>query len=230
MSKIFITAGIVLGFSAIGGMASADFKAMDLPVPVAGNQFYGATLGEAFTVNAPIFVTSLGAFDASAHTLNGTLVTTIYNATTQTAVAGLSSTFTAASPGVLSGSYLFKSIAGPGIALSPGNYVVAITSLTDNDQLGAGSALTPPIYDNGGGLITINQTQIQYNEQSNPAYCEVDRFPGNGSATQFLYGGSFTFTANTSATPEPGTVALFSGMVLAGSTLLRRSKLRRKTK
>ncbi|MCW3055581.1 MAG: hypothetical protein JWN14_4751 [Chthonomonadales bacterium] len=232
MSKVSIIAGVVLGCTLISGVVSAQtFTAFDLSSPTPGNTLYSATVGVAFTVNSPIVVTSLGAFDAAtpgagvpvAHTLNGTIVTTIYNSLTQAPVAGLSTSFTAASPGTLAGGYLFKDVAGEGVTLAPGNYVVAFTSITGNDQIGAGN-IPPPIFNEGGNIITINKTTIQYNEQT-PGFVGVDRYPGGGSATQQLYGGTFKFQAST---PEPGTVSLFGGLLVAGSTFMRR-RMRKKT-
>jgi hypothetical protein len=108
--------------------------------------------------------------------------------------------------------------------LAPGSYVVGWTSITDNDQTATG-AITPPIFNNGNNLITINTTTIQYNEQT-PNFFEQDKYPGGGSATQSLYGGTFTYTANT---PEPGVVSLFGGMVVMGSSvLIRRRRLQKK--
>ena len=235
MSKVSIIAGIVLGCTVMGGAVSAQtFTAFDLATPTPGTTLYGSTIGVAFTVNSPIVVTSLGAFDAAssgagaptAHTLNGTIVTTIYNSLTQSPVAGLSTSFTAASPGTLAGGYLFKDV--PGVRLAPGNYVVAFTSITDNDQLAAGN-IPPPIFNEGGNLITINKTTIQYNEQT-PGFFGFDRYPGAGSATQQLYGGTFKFSAPVApgSTPEPGAVSLLGGLCVAGSTFLRR-RMRRKT-
>lgn len=232
MSKLSLIIGTMLGCVVIGGAGSAQtFTAFDLTTPQPGNSQYGSTLGVAFTVNSSIIVTSLGAFDAAipntttAHTLNGTIVTTIYNATTQTAVAGLTASYTAASSGTLTGGYLYKTVGGlNGVALNPGNYVVAFTSITNNDQVAAGN-IPPPIFNEGNNLITINKTTLQYNEQIAPFFGQ-DRYPGGGSSTGQLYGGTFTFTANT---PEPGAVSLFGGMAVVGSALLRRRRLRKKT-
>ena len=231
MSKLSLIIGTVLGCVVIGGSVSAQtFTAFDLTTPQPGTTTYGSTLGEAFTVNSSIIVTSLGAFDAAipntttAHTLNGTIVTTIYNAATQTAVAGLTASYTAGSPGTLVGGYLYKTVGGlNGIVLAPGNYVVGWTSITDNDQEAAG-AIPPPIFNEGPNLITINKTTIQYNEQT-PNFFEQDKYPGGGSTVAQLYGGTFTYTANT---PEPGVVSLFGSMIVMGSSVLIRRRRQRK--
>ena len=229
MSRLSVIIGTMAGCLVIGGAASAQtiFTAFDLTTPQPGNSLYSATLGTAFTVNSAIIVTGLGAFDASAHTLNGTLVTTIYNSSTQTAVPGLSASFTAGSPGVLQGGYLYKSVGGLlGVVLAPGNYVVGWTSLSGNDQNGNG-AIPPPIYNEGGGQITIDKTNTLYNEQSNAVYAGQDKYPIN-SFTGKLYGGTFKYTANT---PEPGAVSLFAGLAVMGtSTLLRRRRMNMKKK
>jgi len=232
MSKLSLIIGSVLGCVVIGGAVSAQtYTAFDLTTPQPGNSQFGATLGLSFTVNSPIVVTSLGAFDAAVpntitpHILNGTIVTTIYNSGTQAAVAGLSSSFTAASPGVLSGGYLYKTVGGlNGVVLPVGNYVVAWTSITNNDQNANGS-ITPPIFNEGNNLITINKTSFLYNEPVNPVYFGQDKYPINSFGGQ-LYGPTFKYTANT---PEPGAVSLFAGLVvMGGSAMLRRRRLRRK--
>jgi hypothetical protein len=235
MSRISIVIGIMLGCTVIGGSVSAQtFTAYNLALPVAGNQQFASTIGQAFTVNSPIIVSSLGAFDAAipstntAHTLNGTIVTSIYNTVTQQVVTGLTDTFTASSPGTLSGGYLYKTVGGlNGVVLPAGNYVIAWTSITDNDQDGNSllSGFTAPTYNNGNNLITINTTQFQYNPLNSP-YLGADRYPINTLSGQ-LDAGTFTYTANT---PEPGTVSLFGSLiVVAGGAIVRRRRLRKKT-
>lgn len=232
MSRSSIALGVLLGCTLLGGVANAQtFTAFDLASPVQGNQAYGATIGLIFTVNSPINVTSLGAFDAAlptgaAHTLAGTLTTTIYNQTTQAAVSGLSASFSAADPGTLLGGYLYKSVGGlNGVTLAPGTYVIAWTATNVQDLEGNSTVpgYTPPTYSNGGGLITINQTQFRYNEQT-AGNVGVDRFPTNVTGGQ-LTAGTFKFSA---VTPEPGAVSLFAGMaVMGGSLVLRRRRVRK---
>lgn len=236
MSRIPFVLGIVLGSTLIGGAVSAQtFTAYDLAAPAAGQEQYGATLGLQFTVNAPIIVNALGAFDAAvpgtstAHTLNGTIITTIYSSLTQAPVAGLTASFDATNPGTLSGGYLYKPVGGTnGVVLLPGSYVVAWTSVNNNDPDGNSNFanFTPPTYNEGANLITINKTSYLYNEQSNPVFLGQDKYPINTFTGQ-LDAGTFKYTANT---PEPGAVSLFGGLVVMGSSaLLRRRRLRKKT-
>ena len=233
MSRLSMVAGLVLGCTVLSGAASAQiFTAMSLGNGVSGNQQYGSTLGTDFVVNQSIFVTSLGAFDEAGHTLNGTISTTIYNNATQLAVPGLSAQFTAASPGTLEGSYLFKTVGGQsGVTLSPGSYVVTWTSLTNNDREGNSGVggFTSPLFNNGtGNPITINTTQSRFNEQI-PAAFGQDKYPV-GTFGGVLDAGSFKFskTPLVAATPEPGTLSLFAGLgVMGGSALLRRRRLRK---
>ncbi|MCW3100523.1 MAG: hypothetical protein JWL77_6141 [Chthonomonadaceae bacterium] len=239
MSRISFVFGLVLGSTLIGGAVSAQtFTAYDLATPAAGNDQYGATLGLQFTVNSPINVTSLGAFDAvnpltgTAHTLNGTIITTIYDSLTQLPVAGLTASFSSTSPGTLVGGYLYKPVGGAaGIPLLPGNYVVAFTTVENTDPYGNSNfpSFTPPTYNEGGNVITINKTNYLYNEQSSSFYRGQDKYPIN-SFTGQLDSATFTFTANAANTPEPGAVSLFGGLVvMGGGTLLRRRRLRKKS-
>jgi len=235
MSRISIVIGIMLGCTVIGGAVSAQtFTAYNLAQPVPGNQLFGATVGLDFTVNTSIIVNSLGAFDAAipathtAHALNGTIVTSIYNVTTQQLVPGLTESFSASSPGTLIGGYLYKDVNGiNGIALAPGNYVVTWTTLNNNDQEGNSTVggYTAPVTNNGGNLITIDTAHFRFNEQ-NATFTGVSAFPLNTTNGQ-LDAGTFTYTVNT---PEPGTVSLFAGLMVAGgSAVLRRRRLRKKT-
>ena len=69
MSKVSVITGMMLGGMVIGGAVSAQtITAFDLASPVPGNQQYGATVGVEFSVNTPIVVTALGAFDAAGST------------------------------------------------------------------------------------------------------------------------------------------------------------------
>ena len=223
MSKVSVITGMMLGGMVIGGAVSAQtITAFDLASPVPGNQQYGATVGVEISVNTPIVVTSLGAFDAAnatgtAHTLNGTIITTIYSSVNQQAVAGLSTTFTAASPGTLAGGYLFKPTAG--VTLPVGNYVVAFTSVNNNDPIGNSTqgAFTPPAYNEGANQITINKTQFRYNTTD---FSGLDKYPLFTTPGQ-LNAGSFRFSANT---PEPGTLSLFGGLIVMGSSALIRRR------
>jgi hypothetical protein len=239
MSRIPFVFGLVLGSTLIGGAVSAQtFTAYDLATPAAGNDQYGATLGLQFTVNSPINVTSLGAFDAvnpltgAAHPLNGTIITTIYDSLTQAPVADLTATFSATSPGTLVGGYLYKPVGGAaGIPLLPGNYVVAFTTVENTDPYGNSNFanFTPPTYNEGGNVITINKTNYLFNEQSNAFYRGQDKYPID-SFTGQLDSATFTFTSNSTAnTPEPGAVSLFGGLIVMGGGTLLRRRLRKKT-
>jgi hypothetical protein len=228
MSRFSIVVGIMLGLTAASGAVSAQtITAFDLATAVPGNQSYGGTVGVAFTVNAPISVSALGAFDAAIpntttpHTLNGTILTSIYDSTTQVVVPGLTATFTAASPGTLVGGFLFKPTGG--ILLLPGSYIVTFTSPTASDQLGnstVGAFGSAPTYNEGGNLISINKTQFQYSGTTGS-----QTFP-NAIVNGQLDAGSFQFKGV--LTPEPGAVSLFGSLVvMGGSALLRRRRLRK---
>lgn len=232
-AKISFILGVVLGGTLFGGAVSAQtFTAFDLASPAPGNEQFGGTLGIEFTVNSPILVTSLGAFDAasangSAHTLNGSLITTIYNSATQLAVPGLTSTFSASDPGTLQGGYLYKTVGGiNGILLNPGNYVVAWTTTTNTDQDANSNFANfiPATISTGGGLITVNTSSYRYNEAT-PGNFGQDKYP-TSSFSGRIDAGTFKFSA---VTPEPGTVSLFAGLLVAGSSAMIRRRRARKS-
>ena len=228
MSRFSIIVGTMLVGTVIGGAVSAQtITAFDLSSVVPGNQQYGGTIGVAFTVNSLINVSALGAFDAAipntttAHTLVGTIVTSIYDSNTQQVVPGLTQTFTAASPGTLQGGYLFKPTAG--ISLLPGSYVITFTALNtggglDQDGNTNVGPATPPTYNEANNTITINKTQLQYSGVTGS-----QTYPNLGSPGQL---DASTFKFNAVLTPEPGTVSLFGSLAVMGTSVLLRRRRR----
>jgi hypothetical protein len=170
-------------------------------------------LGLDFTVNSPIVINALGAFT------NGTspIAVTIYNTTSEAAIAGLSATVT----GVAGTPYAFVSIAP--IVLGDGTYQITASGWNANN----------PEY---------NPDQSPYSEQSNGPQASFNTLGGaltqggayynfpatNGFATTFdqfttTYGAG-DFVA--SAVPEPATW----GMMLLGFAGVGFLAYRRKNK
>ncbi len=232
MSKVSVFIGMLLGCTVIGGSVSAQtFTAYDLAAPVVGQEQYGATLGLEFNVNTPIVINALGSVDTAApvtgvaHTLNGTIITTIYDSSTQLPVPGLTASFSSASPGTLSGGYLFKPVGGlNGISLGLGSYVVAWTTVNNNDPDANSNFanFTPPTYNEAGNLISINKTRYRYNEQL-PQFKGLDKYPLNTFTGQ-LDAGTFRYSPST---PEPSALSIFGCLIVTGSALLRRRRLRK---
>ena len=236
MKNALWSVGLLGAIIVLAPSARAQTIAFDLPTPVAGTQNFPSTLGLDFTVNSLITVQNLGVFDSAVgrvpHTIVDTLTTTIYDRATQLAVPGLSVTFTAGSPGALTGGNLFKVInGGLGINLAPGNYTVASTGFINANKVGVfgDPGFVPDVYNNGAGAITINTTQYRYNNAIAP-FAGNDVYPATTASGQ-LNAGTFAFSS-VSSTPEPGVLSLMLGLgtvgIGAGVRLRRRRPTARK--
>ena len=233
MKNLLWSVGLFGAVIVLAPSARAQTIAYDLPTPVAGTQNFPSTLGLDFTVNLTAIIQDLGVFDSAVggvpHTIVDTLTTTIYDRATQLAVPGLTATFTAASPGTLHGGNLFKPVnGGLGITLAPGNYTVASTGFINANKFGyfGDPGFVPDVYNNGGGVLTINTTQYRYNNAIAP-FAGNDLYPATTANGQ-LNAGTFDFSA-VSTTPEPGVLSLVLGLGTAGIGAGVRLRRRRPT-
>jgi hypothetical protein len=202
--------------------AGSSFSALSRPAPVAGTQDFGGGLGIDFVVNgAGAILTSLGAFDSNGDgILNAGVTTQLWqrhnNGTPDdpaddTGTLITQDIFSAASPGVLEGSYRFKPVAG-GLSLAPGDYSIVTfgyDALERNGNFGFGGV---PWTDDGNGLISfVGRSRFGLTPGAFPNV--TDTF-----AAQYM-GPSFKFTA----IPEP--TAGF--LILAAAALaVRRRRVR----
>jgi hypothetical protein len=183
-------AKLVLGICLLGltsANAATTFTAYDNGVQP-GNQNYPASLGNDFTVNSAIIVSSLGAFaSGGAAGFSGSITVGIYNTTTQALVAGpiTFSGNTAASAGTYSNGDWFKPLS-PAVLLPAGNYsVVAVGFTNDKNGNSTIAGYTAPTQNTGGGLITFSTT---------------GRYDPNGADTSLTFpttSGTFQFLAGT---------------------------------
>lgn len=191
----------ILGLTGVTNSNAAAI-AYNFDAGQAGNQAYGGSLGNDFTVNFPIVVTRLGVFDDLANGINGSLTATIYarDGNTGTPVPGAVATFTNANPGTLVGGVRLLEPA-TNIILQPGTYTIASSGHSASDQnLNSNVGGFPFQQDNAGGLITIEL---------------MKRFAGGGATTfptspdgNFLYGsGTFEYAIDESSIPVTDGIA-----------------------
>jgi hypothetical protein len=120
-----------------------------------GSQPFTGRLGMRFTVNSPIIVSQLGAFDSGQDGFNSTISVAIVDASGSVVVPASGTPLSLI--GVI-GTYVgpFQMVGGfPSVTLAPGNYTVVAygygpTEMNGNSNLGDALAIT----NDGGGLIT----------------------------------------------------------------------------
>jgi hypothetical protein len=225
-----VVLGLVLAGVAVSGTARAQTTALNLFTPPArtGHQAYPLTLGQDFTVNVPINVLEIGAFDSGQDGFVGTITAALFSRTGNTGVVvpGSTTTFTAGSPGTLSSpsvggssAYRWKTI--PTLALAPGTYTIAASGFSGSDPNGNTSVGDPaPTFNTGGGAITFGSARFS-------VVGPMPTFPESPDTATYL-AGTFTFEPIFFPTPEPGTVALLIGMLVSGTGLAMYRRLRRR--
>jgi hypothetical protein len=217
LKVLFTTAAILLASTAT---TYAQVIAYDNGVQP-GNQNYPASLGNDFTVNSPIAVTSLGAFaSGGAAGFAGTITVGIYTTAGSLVAGPLSfSGSTATSAGTYNDGDWFKTLS-PAVVLPAGNYsIVAVGFTSDKDGNSTIAGYIPPTQNTGGGLITFS-TQGRYDANT------VDTtltFPTTTGTFQFL-AGTFQFALTLSVgpgecVPFPVTLAAPAGPNGAAVTL-----------
>ncbi len=173
-----------------------------------------------FTVAAGgITVTQLGAFDSGQNGFSSAISVGIFNFNTQTIVAGLSASLTTNNT-VADGQSRF--IDNADVFLAAGNYSIVAVGYGPNEQNGnAGLGGTPPTINTGGGLVTFFGAARNLNGTTALVFPTlVDSGPANRYDA-----GTFKFVAgNTTAAPEPGSLALLLPVMGAVGIVLRRRR------
>jgi uncharacterized repeat protein (TIGR01451 family) len=124
-----------------------------------GNQAYGGNLGNDFTVNTPIVVTALCAFNSTGNAFAaGTTINVGIFSITTTMQVGSSATFTNGSPGTSVSTYDRCMTLGTPIFLPAGNYSIVANGFNSNDLNGNSNigGFAGATTDTGGGLITFS--------------------------------------------------------------------------
>lgn len=186
-----------------------------------GNQTGGPyDLGSYFTVNAPIVVTNLGAFDPTGTGLSANVFVSIYQIGNSTPI--VSESLTAANTHSVAGSEYEFHNGGIDVNLAPGNYIVvgsnfgAAPAEVDNNSCCAGGVF--PITNSDGGALsfptfgTDNAGAFGSFNGSSPTLPTI-------ADTHTYLAGTFTFV-----TPEPSTLAALCGLGVVGLVALVRRR------
>jgi len=219
----FLPAGLLLASLALFSSEALLGETWAYVDPQAPSQPWPGNLGLDFTVNAPIVVTALGAFNGAGDGVvnGGPIQVQIFDQTTGNPVTPLATFTHGAGPNagaydLVPGGYdITQSIADT--VLGPGNYTVVAIGFSSQDENGNVNISGPgPTENDGSGLITFTGARYDGNTSiDEPVSCV-----GCVVTNQFD-AGTFEFEA----TPEPGTV----GLVALGSlAMLVRLRSRRR--
>lgn len=190
--------------------AQAQVPAFSFTPPPGGTSFSGnTTFGETFTVGTnAISVTSLGVWDDQQNGLAEAHPVTIWNGA-GTALG--SATVPLGTAGTLLGQYRYTNLLTPFTLTANTTYTIGAYFTTTGD--GAPVLISPGNISSASG--------VTYGAPRNGI---GNAFPtGNAFALGNILSANFQFTA-APATPEPGNVALFGALLMAGAGFVRRRR------
>jgi len=191
--------------------AHAQLPAFSFTPPPGATSFSGnTTFGETFTVGTnAISVTSLGIWDDQQNGLAESHLITIWNGA-GTALG--SATVPLGTAGPLLGQYRYTNLLSPFTLTANTTYTIGAFDTTTLD----GNPTFIPL-----GNIT-SASGVTYGAPRNGS---GNAFPaGNGFALGNILSANFQFTTISAATPEPGNVALFGALLMAGAGFMRRRR------
>ena len=199
----------------LAGMACASAHAANTAIEATmttGNQEFGGSLGLDFIVHSPITISQIGAFDDGGDGMNRDVSVGIFQRDDggtpddfaddagMGAILGVT-TFTAADPGALEGSYRFKST---DLTLDAGNYTLTGWGYGAGERNGndGGQGNWPTTVNDGGGLIEF----VGGSRFGDPA--DPGSFPGSlDGGPGVRYGaGNFVYDV----VPEPSVLGLLA--------------------
>jgi hypothetical protein len=166
------------------------------------------TLGWAFQLSSSFTVNELGWYDQGGDGLSRSHPIGIWDLNSQALIVTV--TVPAGTAATLDGGYRMVSI--PNTILAMGQYVIGgLTDPSDGDALylNVTEVISPPVSWFGFRFSGVSSTLI---------------YPGTEGqgGTDGLYGPMFGFAAGTSSTPEPASLGLVGGSLLAALLLRRR--------
>ncbi len=184
-----------------------------------GNQTGGPyDLGSYFTVNAPIVVTDLGAFDPTGTGLSAATFVSIYQVGDTTPL--VSKSLTAANTHSVAGSQYEFLNGGIDLNLAPGNYIVvgsnfgAAPAEVDNNSCCDNGVY--PITNSDGGALSFPTFGTDFAGAFGAFNGSSPTYPTGNDYHTYL-AGTFTFV-----TPEPSSLAALCGLGVVGLVVLAR--------
>ena len=215
---------IILALGVACSSASGANTAIEATL-TAGNQEFGGSLGLDFVVNSPIAISQIGAFDHEGDGMNRDISVGIFvrddggtpddfaDDSAVGAILGVT-TFTAADPGALEGSYRFKPA---DLTLDPGAYTLTgwgygAGELNGND---GGVGNWPTTVNDGGGQIEF----VGGSRFGDPA--APGSFPGSPDGGPGVRYGAGNFVYD--VVPEPTTFSMIAFAVAGFLTRRRRN-------
>jgi hypothetical protein len=156
-----------------------------VPAGTVGAQEWKGTLGMDFDVNKPVTVTSLGVFDSGQDGLQQKLTATLYDRSTQKALATL--TFTPDDPGTLIGGSRYKLLPQP--LLLPAGFQGSIVAegYGPGEPNGNSNLQSPTWTTNPGNDGAISFVDTSRNGPPGTFPTNIDKFVNNYAAGTFLF-------------------------------------------
>ena len=173
-------------------------------------------VGLAFQVDSAVTVSELGVWASGLSAITADLSVYLFDPSLNVVV---SQTFNSGSEGTLSDGYWFQNVTP--VTLQPGTYRLVTYGWTDSEQeYNCYPANSCQAFNNGGGLLTV--LGDQFGAGTDPAGT-LGGFNGVGGFDSFAAENMVYDAAVSSSTPEPSSLLLLAGGLLAGFGARRRA-------